>query len=141
MKNIKYLLYVALAVLALILCKCIAPEKALRQFSRQVASADCIVLTNSYDAWGVTVTGTNVANIIAAIKWARVQKIWGNISEKDWREEPKIRKLEFYAGTNHLASLPVLYSVFRLNGVNYMTSNGALTALDPVYRAHEYPMH
>lgn len=45
----------------------------------------------------------------------------------DW-ESPFVCNLEFYAGTNLLASVPTVYGVFNLDGVEYYDGSGVLQA-------------
>ena len=46
----------------------------------------------------------------------------------DWGS-PSVCNLEFYAGTNHLVSVPAEHGVFKLDGVEYYDSSGVLEAL------------
>lgn len=119
MKHGCHLLYI---VLAFALCGCSVATRTPAKFSRQLSSADRLVITNRYYAIGATITGTNVSSVITAIKSSRTKK-WG--AGLDWGN-PFVCNLEFYAGTNHLASIPTEYGVFNLDGVEYSDGSGVL---------------
>jgi hypothetical protein len=111
-------------LLALAFCGCSVATRTPAKFVRQLSSADRLVVTNRYYAFGAATTGTNVSSLIAAIKSSKTKK-WG--SNLDW-EEPFVCDLEFYAGTNRLASIPTVYGVFNLDGVEYYDGSGVLEA-------------
>ncbi|HZL14005.1 MAG TPA: hypothetical protein VFC85_07655 [Verrucomicrobiae bacterium] len=111
-------------LLAFALCGCSVSTRPSAKFSRQISSADRLLVTNHYYAFGATVTGTNVSNLITAIKLARTKR-WG--TDLDWGD-PFVCNLVFYAGTNQLASIPTVYGVFNLDGVEYSDVSGVLNA-------------
>ncbi|HEY5233651.1 MAG TPA: hypothetical protein VIK35_08970 [Verrucomicrobiae bacterium] len=119
----KYLT-IFLIFLAFALCGCYVSTQPSAKSSRQISSADRLVVTNRYYAFGATITGTNVSCLITVIKSARTKR-WG--TDMDWGD-PFVCNLVFYAGTNQLASIPAVYGVFNLDGVEYSDVSGVLEA-------------
>jgi hypothetical protein len=119
MKNAKHLFYI---VWTFALCGCSVATQTPEKFSQLLSSADQLVVTNRYYAFGATITGTNVNSLITAIKSAKMKK-WG--ADMDWGS-PSVCNLEFYAGTNCLTSIPLDYGVFKLDGVEYSDGSGVL---------------
>ncbi len=122
MRNACHLFYI---VLVSALCGCSVATQPTTKLARQLSSADRLVVTNRHYAFGATITGTNVNSLVTAIKLSKTKK-WG--TRLDW-ENPFVCNLEFYAGTNHLASIPIEYGVFKLDGVEYSDGSGVLEAL------------
>lgn len=122
MKNAKYLFY---SVLAFALCGCSVATRQVAKFSQQLSPADRLVVTNRYYAFGATITGADVSSLVTAIKSSKTKKRGTGL---DWGS-PFVCNLEFYAGTNHLASVPTEYGVFNLDGVEYSDGSGVLEAL------------
>ena len=122
MKNAKHLF---LAGLALALCGCSDATRTPAKLAQQVSSADRLVVTNSYYVSAAIITGTNLTRVVTAIKSSKTKK-WG--TDMAW-EDPFACNLEFYAGTNHLASIPADRGVFRLDGVEYSDGSGVLEVL------------
>jgi hypothetical protein len=95
----------------------------LAHLSQRLSTADRVVVENTNaTAFSRTVTGVDVSNLITAIKSSKTKK-WG--TGMDW-ESPFVCDLEFYAGTNHLASIPTVYGVFNLDGVEYYDGSRVL---------------
>ena len=107
-------------VLALAHCGCSVATQIPIKFVQQVSSTDRLVVTNRYYAFGATITGTNLNSLITAINLSKT-KTWG--ANMDWGN-PSVCNLEFYAGTNHLASIPADHGVFKLDGVEYYDGSG-----------------
>lgn len=121
MKNAKHLFCI---VLAFALCGCSGATGIPTKFVQQLSSTDQLVVTNRYYAFGTTIAGTNVNNLVTAIKSSKTKK-WG--ASMDWGS-PSVCNLEFYAGTNHLISIPAEHGVFKLDGVEYNDGSGVLEA-------------
>jgi hypothetical protein len=115
-------LMVSLIFLVFALCGCSVAKQTPAQLARQLSSADQVVVTNRYYAFRATTTGTDVSSLITAIKSSKPKR-WG--SDEDW-EEPFVCNLEFYAGTNLLVSVPTVYGVFNLDGIEYFDRSGVL---------------
>jgi hypothetical protein len=111
-------------VLALALCGCSDGTQIPTKFVQRLSSTERLVVTNRYYAFGATITGTNVNSLIIAIKSSKAKK-WG--AGMDWGS-PSVCNLEFYAGTNHLISIPAEHGVFKLDGVEYNDGSGVLEA-------------
>ena len=109
-----------LILLALWLCDCSEATRPPGQFLQQLSTADSLEATNSYYAFGTSITGADVRSFITAIASAK-KKTYG--TGLDWAN-PQTWDLEFYAGTNHLAGLLISHEVFNIGHVEYSDANG-----------------
>jgi len=112
-------------LLALGLCGCSDAARPPVQFLQQLSAADRLEATNSYYAFGASITGADVRSFIAAIVSAR-KKTYG--TDMDWAN-PRTWDVEFYAGTNHLAGLLISHEVFKMGRVEYTDANGVTMRL------------
>ena len=110
------------SLLAFALCGCSDATRPPTEFSQQLSTADRLEVTNRYYAFGETLTGADVRSLTIAIESAR-KKTWG--ANMDWMS-PRNWDVEFYAGTNHLAGLPICYGAFKIEGVEYSDSTGVV---------------
>ena len=112
------------SLLAFALCGCSVAARPPAKFSQQLSAADRLVVTNRYFTFGETIAGADVSSVAAAIKSA-MKKTWG--TGMDW-SSPRVWDIEFDAGTNRLAVIPVCWGVFRLDGIEYNDGSGVLEA-------------
>jgi hypothetical protein len=108
------------------LCGC-SPRGRL---ARQIAKADCVVLTNAYQGFSISVTGSEVKRIVRAVSSA--SKLPPNTtSSVEFRTE-------FYRGTNLLGAVVGCSSGFGVEGTGYDDNSGALQALYERYQGQHF---
>ena len=92
------------------------------QLSQRIAEADQVIVTNRYRAIGQTISREEADSLVKSIASAK-KKTSG--TDLDWASE-RVWDVDFYAGTNRMASIPVYYGIFQLEGVEYADSTGSL---------------
>jgi hypothetical protein len=107
-------------LLMVALCGCSEATHPSAEFSQPLLTADHVVLTNPFYALGSTITAAEVSNLAKAAKSA-IKKTWG--ANMDWTAHD-VWDAEFYAGTNELAVIPIVYDVFKLKDVEYSDGTG-----------------
>ena len=116
-----------LMVLVLALGGCSA-QKSLAQ---RLAGADRVIVTNTSDGLGITVTGEQVKKVVEAIATAK-------------KESPVVTaavglSLEFYKGVEHLGTVIAAYEVFVVDHEPYRDTTGTLKAIYERYREEHPP--
>jgi hypothetical protein len=111
-------LYGALLSLLSLLCGCSQSQK---NFANNLKAADRIVVTNTFEALSITVTGTDVGAIVQAIANGK-------------KESPNIDaamgyKLEIFEGSNHLATVNTSGSVFWIGKTPYSDPTERISSL------------
>lgn len=106
------------------LCGCSEATHPPAEFSQPLSKADHVVVTNRFFAFGSTIAGAEVSNLAKAAKSAK-KKTSG--ADLDWMS-PRIWDVEFYAGTNRLAVIPIGYGEFKQKGVEYIDDTGVVEA-------------
>jgi len=108
------------------LCGC-SPQGRL---ARQIAKADRVVLTNAYQGFSISVTGSEARRIVRAVSSAR--KLPPNAtSSVEFRTE-------FYRGTNLLGAVVGCGRGFGVDGIGYDDNSGALQALYERYQGQHF---
>jgi hypothetical protein len=105
------------------LCAC-SRQKTLAD---RLASADRVVMTNPRDGLTTTITGAQVQKIVQAIKAAK------KISSEGLASSPGLR-LGFYAGTNHLETVPTSDLIFWIDKTPYEDKSNTLRAYYEKFR-------
>jgi len=108
-----------LSLLIIALCGCSNSTQPPAAFSQQLSTADRLVATNRYFAFGSTVTGTEVSSLAKAVTSAKRQTL-GAATDCDW-------DADFFAGTNHLAVIHLHDSVISVDGIQYRDDSGVVT--------------
>jgi hypothetical protein len=106
------------------LCGCSEAMHPPAEFSQRLPTADHVFVTNRFYALGSTITGAEVGNLAKAAKSAR-KKTWG--ANMDWTVH-NVWDAEFYARTNELVVIPIIYDVFKLKDVEYSDGTGVVGA-------------
>jgi hypothetical protein len=118
----RYMRFLSLVIF--VLCGCSDATQPPARFSRRLSSADRLEVTNRHYAFGKTITGADISSLTTAIKSAK-KKTWG--ARMDWNS-PRSWEVEFFAGTNRLAVIPVCYGVFKLESAEYSDGSGLVKA-------------
>jgi hypothetical protein len=113
-----------LSLVIFLLCGCSDATQPPARFSRQISSADRLEVTNRHYALGKTITGADVRRLTTAMQSAK-KKTWG--ARMDWNS-PRSWDVEFFAGTNRLAVIPLCYGVFKLERAEYSDGTGFVEA-------------
>jgi len=113
-----------LSLVIFVLCGCSDVTQPPARFLQRLTTADRLEVTNRSYAFGTTITGADVRSLTTAIESARKKRLG---AELDWRS-PRTWDVEFFAGTNHLADLPICYGVFKIDGVEYWEGSGVTEA-------------
>lgn len=115
--------------LVVLVCACgCSPNKNL---ARSLKEADRVVVTNSFDGLSITVTGKEVNRMVKAI--ASGEKLPPSIAASvDFN-------LQFFKGTEHLATLPTSVMIFWAGDKAYSDRTGTLEALKAKYREEHPP--
>jgi hypothetical protein len=98
-----------------------------KTFAARLASADRVVMINPRDGVTTTITGEQVPKIVQAIKAAK------KISSDGLASSPGLR-LAFYAGTNHLETVPTSDLIFWIDKTPYEDKSNTLGAYYEKFR-------
>jgi hypothetical protein len=106
------------------LCGCSEATHPPAEFWQSLSKADHVVVTNRFFAFGSTIAGAEVSNLVKAAKSAK-KKTSG--ADLDWKS-PRIWDAGFYAGTNCLTIVPIGFGEFKQEGVEYIDGTGVVEA-------------
>ena len=99
------------------LCGC-SPQKTL---AHRLKGADRVVVTNTAEALGISITGEEVNKIVQAIAAAKKENVYIKASPGYW--------FEFYKGAEHLETVVTSGSVFWIGQTPYSDTTGAQQAI------------
>jgi hypothetical protein len=114
-----------LSVLIFVLWGCSEAKRPPAAVSQELSTADRLEVTNRGYGFGSTIAGAEVNDLAKAVTSAK-RKTSG--ADLDWMSA-RIWNVEFCAGTNHLAAIPISCGVFKLQGVEYSDGTGVVEAL------------
>lgn len=102
------------SLLVFALCGCSRPAHP----PANIATADRVVVTNRFSAFGLTVTGADASRLATAVAAAAQDRLPAT-AIFDW-------ELEFYAGTNFLTLIHLQDRAFMLSNNQYSDDTGVL---------------
>jgi hypothetical protein len=101
-------------LLVFALCGCSQPTHP----PAKISTADRVVVTNRYSAFGLTVTGEDASRLATAVAAAKQDRLPA-AAVFDW-------DLEFYAGTNFLTLIHLQDRAFMLSNTQFSDDTGVL---------------
>ena len=113
-----YAIYFTLLTLAI--CGCSKTAHPPAEFCQRLSTADHIVVTNRFRAFGTVISGAEVSSLGKAVATAS-KKLTGASTFCDW-------DVDFFAGTNHLAGIRLHDSTIMVEGVEYSDGTGVVEA-------------